>query len=487
MFNYLFAASRGGAFIIRIEDTDARRSKPEYEDDLFETLRWLDMRPSEYKDVGPHAPYVQSLRSELYALYAQKLLETGHAYRCYTSSKSEAITEDNPDAPYDRSSRNLTAEESARYEKEFAARGEKPVLRLKLPLEGGVTFHDMLLGDISRDYKDVIADPILIKSDGLPTYHFANVVDDHLMEITHVIRSQEWIPTTPVHVYLYRAFGWSPPQFCHLPMVLGEDGRKLSKRNGSVSAREVRAEGILPEALINCVALLGWSFDDKTEFFTKGELEKIFKDGALQKSPAQFSMQKLRWFNAHYLRALDDARLAQDMAPYIQEAGFAASLEDAAAVAAKYMEFIKPRAETLRDAARIVQPLFVEPDVSANNFFEDDDAPDADGKNGGKPAASPETALWALTTAQGIFTEYFSGDSASGGGDAAAVEAQVKKAAKERGVPLHDVYMPLRISLTGSKNSPPIVRFALCMRKEQVLGRLAKAIALLEPATKSAH
>jgi glutamyl-tRNA synthetase len=218
---------------------------------------------------------------------------------------------------YDRKCRDLKAVEHEKQERE----GVPYVIRLKIPLSGSTGFTDCLLGDISRLNQDINPDPVLLKSDGFPTYHLANVIDDHLMEISHVLRAQEWIPTVPIHIILYEAFGWTPPQYYHLPMVLGSDGQKLSKRHGSTRVIDFRKEGYLPEALINYISLLGWSYDESREFFTLEELQSLFTLERLNKAPAVFDYKKLDWFNGVYIRKESDESLANLVLPYLIESG----------------------------------------------------------------------------------------------------------------------------------------------------------------------
>ncbi len=191
------------------------------------------------------------------------------------------------------------------------------MIRLKVPLEGKTTFHDELMGDITRKNTDISPDPVLLKSDGFPTYHLANVIDDHLMGITHIMRAQEWIPSGPLHILLYEAFGWDPPKYCHLPMVMGKDGQKLSKRHGSTAVRDFRRAGYLPEAVVNYISLLGWSYDDKTEFFTREELEKVFSLEKINKAPGVFDYKKLLWFNGQYIRQKPAEQLKELILPYL--------------------------------------------------------------------------------------------------------------------------------------------------------------------------
>ena len=296
LFNYLFARSRGGVFILRLEDTDRTRFDESYVQNLYDTFGWLGFRWDEGPDSGgPAAPYVQSERSALYQKYAEELAGSGRAYYCFCSAeridkvRQEREAAHSSETGYDRRCRDIPADEAARR----AAAGEAHTVRLKIPLDETTCFHDYLLGDIEWKNGDVNPDPVLLKSDGFPTYHLANVVDDHLMEISHVLRAQEWLASTPLHVIMYKSFGWTPPVFCHLPMVMGQDGKKLSKRHGATSIDEFRRQGYLPEALLNYVALLGASYEEGREIYTLRELEERFSLDKLNKAPAIFDYKKL--------------------------------------------------------------------------------------------------------------------------------------------------------------------------------------------------
>jgi glutamyl-tRNA synthetase len=288
LFNYFFARSQKGSFILRVEDTDQERSSNEALQDLYETLDWLGIDCDEGPLVGgAYGPYTQSERIELYKEYAQKLIEDNKAYRCYCTPerldelRAKQVAEKSKQHGYDRHCRHLTDEERQKLE----AQGLTSVIRLKVPLEGKTTFHDLLMGDITRRNSDVNPDPVLLKSDGFPTYHLANVIDDHLMNISHIMRAQEWIPSGPLHILLYEAFGWEPPLYCHLPMVMGKDGQKLSKRHGATAVRDFRAKGYLPEALLNYVSMVGWSYDSEREFFSKADLCELFSLEKINKAP----------------------------------------------------------------------------------------------------------------------------------------------------------------------------------------------------------
>ena len=279
IFNYFFARANGGKFILRIEDTDRERYSDEALDDLYATLNWLGIEWDEGPDKeGDYGPYIQSQRFELYKTYAKQLLDSGHAYRCFCSEerlntlREEQKKNKSKRLGYDRHCSRLSKEE----EKRKLAEGLPYVIRFKIPQEGSTAFKDIVMGDISRKNKDISPDPIILKSDGYPTYHLGNVIDDHNMAISHVLRAQEWIPTGALHVLLYEAFGWEAPLYCHLPLVIGKDGSKLSKRHGSTAVKEFIEAGYLPEAIINYISLLVWSFDDSREFFIKKELEELF-------------------------------------------------------------------------------------------------------------------------------------------------------------------------------------------------------------------
>ncbi|MFW5776968.1 MAG: glutamate--tRNA ligase, partial [Spirochaetota bacterium] len=296
LFDYLYARSQGGRFILRIEDTDRERFNEESLQDIYDTFAWLGIQWDEGPDVGgDYGPYIQSERADLYAGYAQQLLDSGHAYYAYDTADALRAEREASDGKggYDRKFRDMSDDELAVYRD----RGITPVVRFKVPLTGRTTVDDVVFGEVGWDNADIIADPVLLKSDGMPTYHLAATVDDHLMEITHIMRGPEWLPSTPLHVLLYEAFGWTPPRFCHLPLVVGEDGKKLSKRHGATRVLEFRERGYLPEALVNYLARVGWSYDDKQEIFSRDELERIFTLDKINKAPAVFDYKKLEWLN----------------------------------------------------------------------------------------------------------------------------------------------------------------------------------------------
>ncbi|MDR0487277.1 MAG: glutamate--tRNA ligase, partial [Treponema sp.] len=324
LFNWLFAHSREGRFILRLEDTDRTRFDESYVQNLYDTFAWLGIKWDEGPDNGgPFAPYVQSERTDFYRKYAEELLDRGNAYCCFCSSqrleklRQEREAAHSAEAGYDRLCRQINPEEATKR----AAAGEPCTIRLKIPLGETTCFHDDLLGNIEWKNDDINPDPVLLKSDGFPTYHLANVVDDHLMEVSHVLRAQEWLSSTPLHVIMYRLFGWTPPEFCHLPMVMGQDGKKLSKRHGATSIDEFRLKGYLPEALLNYVALLGASYEEGRDIYTPDELAERFSLEKLNKAPAVFDYKKLEWYNGQYIRMKSDQELAELSLPFAQAAG----------------------------------------------------------------------------------------------------------------------------------------------------------------------
>jgi nondiscriminating glutamyl-tRNA synthetase len=320
LFGFLLAKKMGGDFILRIEDTDQKREVEGAVDSLIKVLDWVGIT----FDEGPHkggdcGPYIQSQRLDIYKKHIDELLAEGKAYHCFCSAErlEEMRNEQaaNKQAPrYDRACRNLSQEE---VDKKIAA-GEKFVIRQAMPLEGEVKVFDELRGEIVFKASD-LEDHVLIKSDGVPTYQFASVVDDHLMGISHITRGEEWLPSFPKNVLLYQAFGWEVPKFIHLPLILNKTGGKLSKRQGDVFVEDYKAKGYLPEALINFCALLGWHPKNDKEIFTLDELKSEFNIEGLGASPAVFDIEKLDYYNGHYIRQKEINELTKLCLPYLTE------------------------------------------------------------------------------------------------------------------------------------------------------------------------
>ena len=467
LFNYFFARANGGKFILRIEDTDRERYSDASLQDLYDTLAWLGITWDEGPVVGgPYGPYVQSERTAVYQKYAKMLVDMGKAYYCYCTPerletlRQEQVASHSEYQGYDRHCLHISDEER----EEAIAKGIKPVIRLIVPTEGKTTFHDVLMGDITRRNRDVSPDPILLKSDGFPTYHLANVIDDHLMGITHIMRAQEWIPSGPLHILLYQAFGWEPPIYCHLPMVMGKDGQKLSKRHGSTSVRDFREKGYLPEALTNYVSLVGWSYDGQKEFFSKEELEKVFSLEKINKAPGIFDYKKLDWFNGQYIRMCDEERLKGLLVPYLEKAGF----------------FSNPPTDEQRHKLDILTPVVKErmkvlsDVVELSRFlFTDISYPDKETFCGkGVDLAVTTTALerGATILEQGLRT----------GRADEEIETELSDLATELGVKVNGVFMPIRVAITGSQISLPLFDSIRLLGQEKTFARLGNALAFLK-------
>lgn len=322
LFEYLIAKSNGGDFVLRIEDTDQERYVPGAVEVIYNTLREVGLAHDEGPDIGgDYGPYVQSERKEIYKKYAEQLVKDGKAYYCFcTKERLELLHESKGEngGGYDRHCRNLPQEEIDR----LLAAGTSHVIRQKMPLEGSTTFDDVVYGPITIENKE-LEDQILLKSDGFPTYNFANVVDDHLMKITHVVRGSEYLTSTPKYKLLYEAFGWDVPVYVHLPLIMGknEDGSvsKLSKRHGSTGFADLVKEGYLPEVIVNYIALLGWCPKDNREIFSLPELAENFSIDGISKSPAVFDYEKLQWMNGEYLRAMTQEEFIRRAMPYFRE------------------------------------------------------------------------------------------------------------------------------------------------------------------------
>ena len=385
LYNYLFAKKNGGDFILRIEDTDSHRFVPGAEDYIMESLAWCGIAIDEgVREGGPHAPYRQSERREIYLQYALQLIESGHAYYAFDTPEELAAIRSAAEAEgktfaYDFRVREKLATSLALSPEEVRRRidtGEQWVVRFKMPENEEVHMHDLIRGDVTVN-TSTLDDKVLSKSaDALPTYHLANIVDDHLMEISHVIRGEEWLPSLPLHYLLYRALGWSDtqPQFAHLPLLLKPTGGgKLSKRDGDKmgfpvfplrwvspegeTARGYREDGYFPEAFVNMLALLGWNPGTEQEIFTMDELVEAFSLERVSKSGARFNPEKTRWFNAQYLHAKTDEEVAGLLLPLLREKGIEADL----AKTTRIVALLKERATFVSDLWELSSFLFIAP------------------------------------------------------------------------------------------------------------------------------
>ncbi|MFH0846138.1 MAG: glutamate--tRNA ligase [Patescibacteria group bacterium] len=363
LFAWLFARHHGGSFLVRIEDTDRKRLQDDSIKKIFEALDWVGMGLDEgvfmdekrnISQKGNFGPYIQSERLDIYQQFIQKLLEEGNAYYCFcTEERLKEVHErqqlEKKPLMYDKHCRNLSSEEV----KAKIANGEKYVIRMKVPENQILQFTDKVFGKISVK-SEIVDDQVLIKADGFPTYHFAVVVDDHLMQISHVFRGEDWIPSAPKHVLLYQFFGWEMPIFVHLPNVLGEDKKKLSKRAGAVSVEDFMQKGYLPEALVNFLSLLGWNSKTEQEIFSRSELINLFNIEGLNKSGAILNYQKLNWFNKEYIKLMPDKDFKNKVLEFLSE-GFKNNLKTKPEIFTKVLPVIQERIEKFEDVIEMEQ------------------------------------------------------------------------------------------------------------------------------------
>lgn len=450
LFDYVYARQQGGTFILRVEDTDQKRYQPEAEAKVMNALAWLGLEPDESPEKGgPNAPYRQTERKEIYHKYVQQLLDEGKAYRAFETADELAAIRAELQAKglgygYDGRGRNLPKDESERR----AAAGEPFAVRLITPDTGETVVNDLLRGEIRIPNREV-PDAVLLKSDGLPTYHLAVVVDDHLMNVTHAVRGEEWIPTAPIHVRLYEAFGWTQPVLVHMPVLKNASGKKLSKRKDDTNLESYRAQGFLPEALLNYLGTMGWSMPDGREFFTVDDMIKNFSFDRISLGGSIFDLKRLRHYNGKYLRDLPLERLAERVKPFLTEAGITWDDED---YLLDVLEVLRPRAETLAD--------FAEHDY----FFTEDFSYSTDAK---KKLQGGQKYLEGLER-EFARLESFDEDSVD---DALHDYVQA-----QTGVKMGAVLQPLRAALTGRANSPGMTEVVSILGRKRVTQRLGRAL-----------
>jgi glutamyl-tRNA synthetase len=449
LFNYAFARHAGGRFVLRIEDTDQSRARADSERMIYEALRWIGLSWDEGPDVGgPFGPYRQSERAAIYAEHAAILLEGGRAYRCFCTAerlaevRARQQAEKRPVIGYDRHCRDLDRAEAARR----AAAGEPHVVRLATPTEGTITVRDRLRGEVVFEHSQV-DDQVLLKSDGLPTYHLANVVDDHLMEISHVIRAEEWISSTPKHVLLYEAFGWAPPEMIHMPLLRNADRSKISKRKNPVSINYYRDAGILPQALCNFLALMGWSFGDDREKFTLEEMVEQFSWQRVSLGGPVFDLDKLTWLNEKYIHGLSHEGLVDALL------GWRLSREHLVAIARLVRERIKRLDEVIP-----LTEYFFSGDLDYRDVLAEMKVPDHE------PAAVGAGLLALVDRLE-----------AREGWEAGALEAEARAWCEAQGWKSKHAFMVLRLALTGRKASPGLFDTMAVLGKELARRRLRQA------------
>ena len=463
LYNYLFAKKNGGKFLLRIEDTDRSRFVEGAIENLIDALEWSGIGHDEGVFVeggniiekGEHGPYIQSNRLDIYRKYVDTLIENDKAYYCFCSKErldnlreEQRIKGQVP--KYDGFCRGLSKEEVKRR----IEAGEEYVIRLKLPRNQDITFDDAVRGKVTIN-TDEMDDQVLVKSDGFPTYHLAVVVDDHLMGITHVVRGEEWLPSTPKHVYLYQAFGWEAPKFVHLPTVLNKNRKKLSKREGDVSVEDFRSKGYLPEALINYLALVGWSPEDGEEILSLDEMVEKFSFDRVGKSGGIFDIEKLNWVNAHYIKKYPLEKIAELTEPAMIESGLMTKDE-----IAKDWNKYKYLVETVLDSLDTVNEL----PEKVSFLFGDLKVEEADaieqlkGENTEKLITSLEKELVQVEEVDEEFAK-----------------TVMKRVQKDTGIKGKNLYMPVRAALTGNVHGPELSNIMIILGKNELLRRLEQA------------
>ena len=466
LYNYLLARQTGGQFILRIEDTDRKRYDPTAEEELIDTLRWLGLDWDEGPDVGgPYAPYRQSERKEIYQQHAQQLIGMGQAYYCFCSPERlqrmrQEQQQQKQALRYDGTCRLIIPEEAAAR----VDAGESHVIRFRIPDEGTTTVIDQLRGEITVENRN-LDDYIIVKSDGLALYHLAAIVDDHLMGITHVFRGSEWLPTFPLHARIIRAFGWEEPQWVHLSLFLKPSGKgKMSKRDTasmmkdgkSIYLDDLRAMGYLPEGVVNWTALMGWSYDDHSEFFSMTDLIEKFSISRLNPSPAAINFSKLDHFNGLHIRNLETADLAARLKPFFESAGY--QVDDQTLT--KITPILQDRMVTLEDGP-----------IKAGFFFEGEVHPKAEQLVGKKLTAAESAAAARRTYDLLAELPEITPETA---------EEPMRALADQLGLKAGQLFGILRVAVTGQTVSPPLFESMAIVGKEKTLERIQSAIKILE-------
>jgi glutamyl-tRNA synthetase len=465
LYNYLIARKTGGKFIIRIEDTDTKRYVPEAEEELINGLKWLGIDYDEGSNIGgPFGPYRQSERKDIYYKYAEELVERGHAFYCFCSSEHLAKVREHQQLNkesihYDGTCRDIPLEEAQKRVKS----GDKYVIRFKTPKNGTTTVRDQIRGEITVDNRTV-DDFILVKSDGWALYHLAAVVDDHLMEITHVVRGSEWLPTFPLHCLIFRAFGWKEPTYVHLSVFLKPSGQgKMSKRETadaikeghSIFIKDLKDLGYVPEAVVNWISLMGWSYDDHTEYFTLEDLVNKFSLEHLNPSPAAINFTKLDYFNGLHIRNLSDKDLASRIKPFLKGAGYNPTIDQLIQIA----PILKERLPTLDESVEM-----------AGFFFKDEINYDPElliGKGLTKIQSKSilEKTIDIFINLPSLKKEL--------------TEPPLRDLVQDIGLSAGQVFGILRVAVTGQKISPPLFESMEIIGKDIVIERINQALKLL--------
>jgi glutamyl-tRNA synthetase len=464
LFNWLFARHHGGKFIVRVEDTDQARLVPGSIEAMLDGLRWLNIDWDEGPEVGgPFGPYFQSERLDIYHDLAERLVSQGNAYHCYCTQKPPAQDDDKQrdrrvSASADCQCRDLTQEEIAK----LSSEQESNVVRFAMPKEGITRVKDLIRGEVEWR-NETLNDFIILKSDGFPTYHLAVVADDHLMEISHVMRAEEWLPSTPRHLQLFEALGFEPPQFAHLPMIMGPDRAKLSKRHGATAIGEYKDAGILPDALLNFMVLLGWSLDDKTDVVTAQTVIENFTLDRITKSSAIFDQDKLQWMNGMYIRELTAEQLAGKMVPFLERD----LPKDMLPVDQEYLGKIAPllqeRMKSLEESADSTSYFF-----QANEQFDIDTLV--------QKGMDRDSTLSALKAA---FDDLDSADDYAPD----KLEEMLTATGEKLSLSRRQFFGVLRVAATGRAVSPPLFEMMEVLGKDRTVSRVKNALERFGAAT----
>ncbi|MCX7725503.1 MAG: glutamate--tRNA ligase [Chitinispirillaceae bacterium] len=459
LFNYLFARHYGGTFILRLEDTDRSRYVEAAVQEIYDSLRWLKIEWDEGPDKGgDFGPYIQSERLHYYKKYAEELVNRGHAYYCFcTPERLSALRAEQEkkkeNVGYDKLCRRLSIEEV----EEKIKKGIPYVIRFKIPENRKISFQDLIRGVIEYE-SNLLDDFVLLKADGFPTYHLANVVDDHLMEISHVLRGDEWITSTPRHVLMYEAFGWESPQFAHLPIILSPDGGKLSKRKGAASVLDYKRAGYLPEALVNFLALLGWAPGDNREKMSMDELISSFTLEQISPKAAVFDETKLEWMNGVYLAERSVDSIVEEIIPLLKEKGLVEENNFEREYIKKVVELLKIRSKKIPDLVNFSEYFFKDP-VS----YEDK----AEKKYFSKEAVQYLQKVIERFKESPQFT-------------ASTTEAIIRSIAELLNIQPAKIIHPVRLAVSGVSFGPGLFEMLELIGKERVIKRMEKAIEYIE-------
>jgi len=458
LFNYLLARKFGGKMVLRIEDTDLERSSRESEENIFASLQWLGINWDEGPNAGgDFGPYRQTERLDVYTKYAQQLIESGQAYYCYCSEEEleaerQAFIAKGELPRYSGCCRNLSQEQKEKFLKE----GRKPVVRFKVPADKDIIIDDMVRGTVTFETNG-IGDFVIVKSDGIPTYNFAVVIDDYLMQISHVIRAEEHLSNTPRQVLVYQALGWETPVFAHISLILGKDKTKMSKRHGATSVVQYKEQGYLPEAVVNFLALLGWSPGGEEEIFSMEELIEQFSLDRVARNPAVFDMDKLRWINGYYIRQSSVERITELAVSYLQKEGFLPQKinEEKYEWAKMIVTAVQEKLHCINEISEFMN-IFIGETVN----FESDEA---------KAVLEEEQVSQVIEVLRTKLAEMDIIEPST-------VKKALKAITKETKLGGRKVYMPIRVALTGKMHGPELYYLIPVLGKELIEKRLANTL-----------